>query len=98
MTIIIPLWFMGLFCYFSAAVALVRSRRDRRVDGYIGHAIALVWLGTVYLAGEFDLGGLGDAEVRAGALRLPVLLLVGAITFVNGLAVWHSRQRGGGNG
>lgn len=86
---------MAAACYLAMAAALWRSRRDRRVDGYIGHAIALLWLGTVYLATAFGWFGLEDPEARAGALRLPVLLLVGTIGFVHLLALWHSRGRSG---
>lgn len=91
----IPAWVMALGCYAAMLAALWRSRRDRRVDGYIGHALALLWLGTVYLAATFGWLGLGDATTRAGAIRAPVLLLVATVGLVHFLAAWHSRGKRG---
>jgi len=93
---IIPAWVMALGCYAAMVAALWRSRLDRRVDGYIGHALALLWLGTVYLAAA--LGGLGLTEAHAGsaAIRAPVLLLVMTVGLVHFLAARHAGGRRSG--
>lgn len=98
MVFTVPAWLMALACYAAMAAALWRSRTDRRVDGYVGHAIALLWLGTVYLAVTFGWWGLDDASLRAGAVRLPLLLFVGTVGFVHLWALWHGRRSGGRRG
>lgn len=87
---IIPDWVMALGCYAAMLAALWRSRRDRRVDGYIGHALALLWLGTVYLAAT-----VGWLEPGMANLRAPVLLLVITVGLVHFLAAWHAGDRRG---
>ena len=81
----------------TETVADLRARHDpgRRVDGYIGHALALLWLGTVYLAAA--LGGLGLTEAHAGAtaIRAPVLLLVAIVGLVHFLAARHAGGKRG---
>lgn len=94
----IPTWVMVAACYAATLATLWRSRHDRRVDGYVGHAIALFWLGTVYLAVAFGWWGLSDPAVRAGAVRPPLLLFVVTVGFVHLVALWHSRRAGGTRG
>lgn len=95
---LIPAWLMAVACYAAMLTALIRSRRDRRVDGYVGHALALLWLGTVYLAVALGWWNLDDPHVRADVIRLPILLLVVTVGFVHLWALWHMRRIGGKRG
>lgn len=81
---------MALGCFAAMAAALWRSRLDRRVDGYIGHALALLWLGTVYLA-----AAVGWLEPGTANLRAPVLVLVMTVGLVHFLAAWRVGGRRG---
>ena len=94
----VPTWIMAAACFLAALAAIGRSRVDRRIDGYIGHAIALLWLGTVYSLSAFGWVGLDDPDVRARALRVPVLLLVGMVGQVHFLVLGHGRRSGGKRG
>ena len=99
MTPTVPPWILVFACYVAVLASIWRARTDRRANGYIGHAIAVLWLGTVYLAIWLNLGGISDNQaLRAVAVRLPVLLLIASLAVSDFLALWQARRARGRHG
>ena len=95
----VPPWLVALACYLAVLVTVWRARTDQRRNGYIGYAVALAWLGLVYFAIWRNWGGLSDnQEARSLAVRLPVLLLIMALTVSDLIALWQARRARGRHG
>ena len=88
----LPSWVLSVIAFATAALLMLRLRRERRRSLAVALLPAFVWLGMVYIFVQFNLFGLGDAALRAHAVRPAILLLLLAQALGDVTALWRLRR------